>query len=77
LTPQDKVRIRTEIFQLAYNSQGTFDYNSAYNLPVAERYFFLKLLTDQKHKEAEAMKPKGDEAKPKGPAKPPAVKVRG
>ena len=58
LTLEDKVRIHQEIFHLIYNSNGSITHDEAYSMPVYLRYFYLKMLIDQKQKENELSKDK-------------------
>lgn len=44
-----------QLFELAYHSNGGFDYNTAYALPVWLRNFNYKLLTEAKKEEKEEM----------------------
>jgi hypothetical protein len=43
---------------MAYYSNGAFNFDQVYNMPVYLRNFYMKQLEDVKKKEAEAMKPK-------------------
>jgi hypothetical protein len=56
--PEDKVRIHQEIFQLAYNSNGGFTHDEVYSMPVFLRYFYLRMLIEQREKENKAEKGK-------------------
>lgn len=56
LSPEDKVRIHQEIFHLVYNSNGGFTHDEVYSMPVYLRYFNMKMLIDQKEKEAKQAK---------------------
>lgn len=43
---------------MAYYSNGAFDFDQVYNMPVYLRNFYMKQLEETKQKEAEAVKPK-------------------
>jgi hypothetical protein len=51
LRPEDKVRVHQEIFHLVYNSNGGFTHDEVYTMPIFLRYFYLKMLIEQKEKE--------------------------
>jgi hypothetical protein len=51
LTPEDKVRVHTEVFQLSYHGGGGFDHDIVYSMPIYLRYFNLRLLMQQKERE--------------------------
>lgn len=72
LTPEDKVRIHKEIFHMIYNSNGGFTHDEVYAMPVFLRYFYLRMLIEQKENEArQAKNQDADMApKPKTPARP-------
>jgi hypothetical protein len=53
LTPEDKLRVHTEIFNLIYGTNGGITHGEAYSMPVTLRYFYLKLLIEQKERESE------------------------
>ena len=53
--PEDKLLIHTQVFDLAYYSEGAFTQEIAYNLPTHLRIFYLRKLTDVRKKESEAM----------------------
>lgn len=55
LTSEDKVEIHKVLFTMAYHSNGAFDFQQLYNMPVYLRNFHMKQLEDTKKKEAEAM----------------------
>lgn len=65
LTPEDKVRIHQEIFQLAYNSQGGYTHDQVYTMPIYLRYFYLRCLIEQKEKENKQTKEAQDPPKGK------------
>jgi hypothetical protein len=73
LTPEDKVRIHEEIFQLVYYGNG-FSHDEVYTMPIFLRYFYLKLLIDQKRKENEANEGETGDVVQKSPARPPIPK---
>ena len=54
LTPEDKFRIHQEIFHLIYNSNGGITHDEAYSLPIYLRYFYIRMLLEQKQRESEA-----------------------
>lgn len=56
LKPEDKVRIHQEIFHLIYNSNGSITHDEAYSMPIYLRYFYLRMLIEQKQRESEASK---------------------
>jgi len=73
LTPEDKVRIHQEIFHLIYNSNGGFTHDEVYSMPVYLRYFYLRMLIDQKQKETDQSKRQDSSdmsSKPKGISRP-------
>lgn len=77
LSPEDKVRIHQEIFQLVYHSNGGFTHDEVYSMPIYLRYFNLRMLSNQKEKENEQVKKQQDpemSPKTKGIARPPVVK---
>jgi len=65
LTGEDKVRIHQEIFHLIYNSQGGFTHDEAYSLPISLRYFYLRMLIEQREKENEQSKKQDNQSSPK------------
>ncbi|MHA2407393.1 MAG: T4 family baseplate hub assembly chaperone [Candidatus Ranarchaeia archaeon] len=56
ITPQYKPAIHKEIFNLAYYSQGAFNQEIAYKLPVHLRRFYLNELKEAKQQEADQSK---------------------
>ena len=73
LNPEDKVRIHKEIFHLIYNSNGGFTHDEVYSMPIFLRYFYLRMLIEQREKENEEAKsgehvPSG--TSPKTPSRP-------
>jgi hypothetical protein len=44
------------LFTLAYYSNGAFNFDQVYNMPVYLRNFYMKQLEETKEKEAEAIK---------------------
>jgi hypothetical protein len=70
LTPEDKVRIHQEIFQLVYHGNGGFTHDEVYTMPIFLRYFYLKLLIQQKEKENETTNDEPDGVVKKSPARP-------
>lgn len=65
MTPEDKVRIHQEIFHLVYNSNGGFAHDEVYTMPVFLRYFYLRMLIEQREKENAAAKGKDADMTPK------------
>jgi len=51
LRPEDKVRIHQEIFSLIYNTNGGFTHDEVYTMPIYLRYFYLRMLIEQREKE--------------------------
>lgn len=51
--PEDKVSLHTQIFDLAYYSEGAFTQEIAYNLPTHLRVFYLRKLAEVRKKENE------------------------
>ncbi len=74
LAPEDKVRIHQEIFHLIYNSNGAFTHDEVYSMPIFLRYFYLRMLIEQREKENEQSKRQENPSKSKQVARPPAVK---
>jgi len=70
--PEDKVRIHQEIFHLIYNSNGGFTHDEVYSMPVFLRYFYLKMLIEQKETENKQAKNQESDitSKSKSPARP-------
>jgi hypothetical protein len=70
--PEDKVRIHQEIFHLIYNSNGGFTHDEVYSMPVFLRYFYLRMLIEQREKENESSKSQNSDmsSKPKTVARP-------
>jgi len=62
LSPEDRLRIHTDINQLVYYGGGGFTLGDVYDLPVFLRYFHLKQLAKTKEKESDAIKG-GEDAK--------------
>jgi hypothetical protein len=76
LTGEDKVRIHQELFHLIYNSQGGFTHDEAYSLPISLRYFYLRMLIEQREKENSQAKHQENQSSPKSKpvARPPSVR---
>ncbi len=74
LAPEDKVRIHQEIFHLIYNSNGGFTHDQVYSMPVYLRYFYLRMLIEQKEKENAQTKQQENPSKAKPIARGPAIK---
>ena len=72
LTPEDKLRIADEIFNLYYYSNGGITHDEAYSMPVYRRIFNLNRIVQEKRKESEAAKSQEQDmtSKPKGVARP-------
>jgi len=73
LNPEDKVRIHKEIFHLIYNSNGGFTHDEVYTMPIFLRYFYLRMLIEQRENENKEAKsgehvPSGNV--PKTPSRP-------
>ncbi len=56
LTSEHKVEIHKTLFMMAYHSNGAFDFDQLYNMPVYLRNFHLKQLEEVKKREAEQVK---------------------
>lgn len=56
LTSENKVDIHKTLFTMAYYSNGAFDFQQVYNMPVYLRNFHMKQLEDAKKREAEQVK---------------------
>ncbi len=65
LTTEYKLFVHKQIFELGYYSQGAFNQNIGYNLPVFLRNFYYKLLADTKQKESDAMDKSTSKESPK------------
>jgi len=76
LTPEDKLRVHTEIFNLIYGTNGGITHDEAYSMPVTLRYFYLKMLIEQKERESKAGEenPQDNVVQKKTPARPFAYK---
>lgn len=76
LTGEDKVRIHKEIFHLIYNSNGGFTHDEAYSLPISLRYFYLRMLIEQREMENSQVKNQENQSSPnsKPMARPPSVR---
>lgn len=68
LKPEDKFRIHQEIFHLIYNSNGGITHDEAYSLPIYLRYFYIRMLLEQKQRESEAYSDKNNQV-PEGATK--------
>ena len=68
LTPEDKVRVHQEIFQLVYHGNG-FTHDEVYSMPIPLRYFNLKMLIEQKEKEKEEVNRPQENVVQKSPAR--------
>ncbi len=73
ITPEVKMNIHSEIFDLCYYSNGAFTQEGVYNMPTFLRNFYIKKLVDAKKAESEAQN-KASQSKPSSIARPPAVK---
>lgn len=56
LTSEHKVEIHKTLFLMAYHSNGAFNFEQLYHMPVYLRTFHLKQLEEIKAKEADAVK---------------------
>ena len=56
LSPEYKVHLHTQIFDLSYHSQGAINVDIAYDLPVYLRNFYYKQLIGLKERESKANK---------------------
>jgi len=56
LTPEYKLSLQKQIFELSYHSNGAINVNIAYQLPVYLRNFYYRELANIKEKEAESYK---------------------
>lgn len=63
--PEDKVRIHKEIFHLIYNSNGGFTHDEIYTMPVFLRYFYLRMLIEQKEAESKHAKSQDNDISPR------------
>lgn len=73
ITPEVKMNIHGEIFDLCYYSNGAFTQDGVYNMPTFLRSFYIKKLVDAKKAEADAQN-KASQSKPASIARPPSVK---
>jgi len=64
LTPEDKIRIHQEIFELVYHGNG-FTHDEVYSMPIFLRYFYLRLLIKQKESEAKQLKEEDSDYSPR------------
>ncbi len=64
LTSEHKVDIHKTLFTMAYYSNGAFNFDQVYNMPVYLRNFHLRQLEDVKKKEAEQVKQAQARSKP-------------
>lgn len=62
LTPEYKVRIHQEIFELSYFSEGAVNVSIAYDLPVHIRNFYYKQLANIKEREAKEIEQAGNKS---------------
>lgn len=53
LTPEYKLFLYEQLFDLCYYTQGAFSFNEAYELPIFLRNFYYKRLAEIKRKENE------------------------
>ena len=56
LTSENKVDIHKTLFTMAYYSNGAFNFEQVYNMPVYLRNFYMKQLEETKKREAEQVK---------------------
>ena len=64
LTSENKVQIHKMLFTLAYYSNGAFNFDHVYNMPVYLRNFYMKQLEETKAQEAELVKTNQKGSKP-------------
>ena len=64
LTSEHKVDIHKTLFTMAYHSNGAFNFDQLYNMPIYLRNFHLKQLEEVKKKEADAYKSVEKSSKP-------------
>lgn len=64
LTSENKVDIHKMLFTLAYYSNGAFNFEQAYNMPIYLRNFHMKQLEEAKKKEAEQIKQSMPKSRP-------------
>lgn len=74
ITPEIKMNIHSEIFDLCYYSNGAFTQESVYNMPTFLRNFYIKKLVDAKKSEADAQKKASSQSKTSPIARPPMAK---
>lgn len=55
LNSENKVELHKTLFTMAYYSNGAFNFEQVYNMPVHLRTFHMKQLEEAKKKEAEEM----------------------
>ena len=56
LSPEYKLQVHGQIFELSYFSQGAVNVQIAYNLPVFLRNFYYAQLANIKNKESDSYK---------------------
>jgi hypothetical protein len=56
LTSEDRVRVAKEIYTLSTKTEGGFPHDQVYSMPVYKRYFYLKMLIEEKEAEAKVAK---------------------
>lgn len=74
ITPEVKMNIHSEIFDLCYYSNGAFTQEGVYNMPTFLRSFYIKKLIDAKKAESDAQTKANSQSKPTAIARPPPVK---
>jgi len=72
--PDDRIHIHEQIFQLCYHSQGAFNQDIVYNLPVPLRMFYFRKLIDTKERENEQIKNASKTSSNGSVSKPPTSK---
>lgn len=70
LSLEDKLRVHQELFYLWYNSNGGVTHDEAYSMPVYLRNFNLRMIMEQRKKEADQAREQSMFPKPKGVARP-------
>lgn len=63
LTPEDKILLHKQIFELSYYSNGGFNQDIVYRLPVYLRNFYYRTLVSAKDKENEQNEEASNKAK--------------
>ncbi len=64
LTSEHKIEIHKILFTMAYHSNGAFNFEQVYHMPVYLRNFHMKQLEETKKREAEQIKQSTSRTKP-------------